>query len=95
MQPAVSDGQRRQVRDTHACMHGRMHAPTHTRAHTRTRTHAHTPCPPHQDPNPEDPLNKDAAAKLQENARSFESYVQRSINYGLQIDGAWFPPCAG
>ncbi|GBF89907.1 NEDD8-conjugating enzyme Ubc12 [Raphidocelis subcapitata] len=47
------------------------------------------------DPNPEDPLNKDAAAKLQDSARSFESYVQRSIHYGMQIDGAWFPPCAG
>lgn len=63
---------------------------------TRERTHARTRGPhPLQDPNPEDPLNKDAAAKLQENARTFESYVQRSIQYGMQIDGTWFPPCAG
>lgn len=48
-----------------------------------------------QDPNPEDPLNKDAAAKLQDSARAFESYVQRSIQYGMQIDGTFFPPCAG
>eukprot|EP00877_Chromochloris_zofingiensis_P000681 jgi/Chrzof1/10613/Cz05g05070.t1 len=45
------------------------------------------------DPNPEDPLNKDAATKLQENPRQFESYVQRSISYGVQIDGHYFPPC--
>jgi methionine-rich copper-binding protein CopC len=47
-----------------------------------------------QDPNPEDPLNKEAAAKFQENQRQFESYVQRSIHYGAQIDGEYFPPCA-
>lgn len=47
------------------------------------------------DPNPEDPLNKDAAAKLQEGARAFESYVQRSIHHGMSIDGTYFPPCAG
>ncbi|WIA12475.1 hypothetical protein OEZ86_003435 [Tetradesmus obliquus] len=46
------------------------------------------------DPNPEDPLNKEAAAKFQENQRQFESYVQRSIHYGAQIDGEFFPPCA-
>lgn len=45
------------------------------------------------DPNPEDPLNKDAAQKLQENPTSFESYVQRSIKYGVQIDGHYFPAC--
>jgi ubiquitin-conjugating enzyme E2 M len=46
-----------------------------------------------QDPNPEDPLNKEAAAKFQENPRQFESYVQRSIHYGAQIDSQYFPPC--
>jgi len=45
------------------------------------------------DPNPEDPLNKDAAQKLQENSSSFENYVQRSIKYGVQIDGHYFPAC--
>jgi len=46
-----------------------------------------------QDPNPEDPLNKEAAVKFQENQRNFESTVQRSIHYGAQIDGQYFPPC--
>lgn len=45
------------------------------------------------DPNPEDPLNKEAAVKFQENQRNFESTVQRSIHYGAQIDGQYFPPC--
>eukprot|EP00775_Hariotina_reticulata_P009112 gene9112-9281_t len=44
------------------------------------------------DPNPEDPLNKEAATKFQENPRQFESYVQRSIHYGAQIDNQYFPP---
>ena len=47
------------------------------------------------DPNPEDPLNRAAAAKLQEGARAFEASVQRSIHYGANIDGSYFPPCAG
>jgi hypothetical protein len=46
-----------------------------------------------QDPNPEDPLNKDAAQKLKDNPSSFENYVQRSIKYGVQIDGTYFPAC--
>jgi hypothetical protein len=48
-----------------------------------------------KDPNPEDPLNKDAAARLRDSARAFEAHVQRSIHNGMQIDGTWFPPCAG
>lgn len=47
-----------------------------------------------QDPNPEDPLNKEAAQKFQESQRIFEQTVQRSINYGAQIGSDYFPPCA-
>jgi ubiquitin-conjugating enzyme E2 M len=47
-----------------------------------------------QDPNPEDPLNKEAAQKFQESQRNFESLVQRSIHYGSQIGSMFFPPCA-
>jgi ubiquitin-conjugating enzyme E2 M len=47
-----------------------------------------------QDPNPEDPLNKEAAQKFQESQRIFEQTVQRSINYGAQIGNDYFPPCA-
>jgi hypothetical protein len=65
----------------------------------------HAPPPPHdnppppqkknttQDPNPEDPLNKEAAAKFQESSRSFELIVQRAIRSGSHIDGHYFPPC--
>ncbi|KAK9808637.1 hypothetical protein WJX72_000977 [[Myrmecia] bisecta] len=45
------------------------------------------------DPNPEDPLNKEAAAMLSNNARQFESSVQASIHRGAYIDGNYFPPC--
>lgn len=47
-----------------------------------------------QDPNPEDPLNKEAAQKFQESQRTFEQTVQRSIHYGAQIGSDYFPPCA-
>jgi ubiquitin-conjugating enzyme E2 M len=47
-----------------------------------------------QDPNPEDPLNKEAAQKYQESQRNFETIVQRSIHYGAQIANDYFPPCA-
>lgn len=47
-----------------------------------------------QDPNPEDPLNKEAAQKFQESQRNFETIVQRSIHYGAQIANDYFPPCA-
>lgn len=46
-----------------------------------------------QDPNPEDPLNKEAAVAFQENPRRFEGDVQRAIHYGHIIGGQHFPPC--
>jgi len=45
------------------------------------------------DPNPEDPLNKEAAEMFQNNQRSFENMVSKSIMYGMHINGAYFPPC--
>ncbi len=46
-----------------------------------------------QDPNPEDPLNKEAAEMQQSNPRQFESQVQASILRGAYINGNFFPPC--
>lgn len=46
-----------------------------------------------QDPNPEDPLNKEAAEMFQNNQRSFESMVARSILHGAHISNTYFPPC--
>lgn len=45
------------------------------------------------DPNPEDPLNKEAAQMFQDNIRQFENYVQRSIHHGHYINNQYFPPC--
>mmetsp|Transcript_11542 Transcript_11542/g.20492 ORF Transcript_11542/g.20492 Transcript_11542/m.20492 type:complete len:186 (-) Transcript_11542:778-1335(-) len=45
------------------------------------------------DPNPEDPLNKEAAQAYQENPKSFEAAVQRSIMHGTSIAGQHFPAC--
>uniref|UniRef100_A0A061SAD8 Ubiquitin-conjugating enzyme E2 M n=1 Tax=Tetraselmis sp. GSL018 TaxID=582737 RepID=A0A061SAD8_9CHLO len=45
------------------------------------------------DPNPEDPLNKEAAEMFQNNPRSFESMVAKSIMRGAYINGNFFPPC--
>lgn len=44
-------------------------------------------------PNPEDPLNKDAAHLMERNEKQFEAQVHRSINHGTTIDGEHFPPC--
>jgi hypothetical protein len=49
--------------------------------------------PPHQDPNPDDPLNKEAAIAFQDNLRRFETDVQRAIAHGHHIAGQYFPPC--
>lgn len=46
------------------------------------------------DPNPDDPLNKEAANLLTGNARQFENYVQRSIHTGCNIEGNYFPACS-
>lgn len=46
-----------------------------------------------QDPNPDDPLNKEAAVAFQENPRRFEMDVQRAIMHGHVINGQMFPPC--
>jgi len=43
------------------------------------------------DPNPEDPLNKEAAEMMQNNLRSFESMVARSVVHGATINGTYFP----
>ena len=47
-----------------------------------------------QDPNPDDPLNKEAANMLTSNPRQFELFVQRSIQSGHTIEGTFFPPCS-
>jgi ubiquitin-conjugating enzyme E2 M len=46
-----------------------------------------------KDPNPEDPLNKEAAEMFQNNQRAFESMVAKSISHGANINGMYFPPC--
>eukprot|EP00246_Nothoceros_aenigmaticus_P011211 TRINITY_DN2978_c0_g1_i1.p1 TRINITY_DN2978_c0_g1~~TRINITY_DN2978_c0_g1_i1.p1 ORF type:complete len:185 (+),score=38.69 TRINITY_DN2978_c0_g1_i1:218-772(+) len=44
------------------------------------------------DPNPDDPLNHEAAEVLRENARQFETNVRRSMNGGY-VNGHLFPRC--
>lgn len=45
------------------------------------------------DPNPDDPLNKEAAVAYQDSPRQFELNVQRAIMHGHIINGQVFPPC--
>lgn len=45
------------------------------------------------DPNPDDPLNKEAAQMFTDNPKSFEMNVQRSIIHGAVIQNLYFPPC--
>lgn len=46
-----------------------------------------------QDPNPDDPLNKEAAEMQTNSPRQFEARVQASILRGCSINGHYFPPC--
>lgn len=48
--------------------------------------------PPPQEPNPEDPLNKEAAEVLQSNRRLFEQNVQRSLRGGY-VGATYFERC--
>jgi ubiquitin-protein ligase len=45
-----------------------------------------------QDPNPEDPLNTEAAALMKSNERKFESDVTAAVNKGHYILNTYFPP---
>lgn len=45
------------------------------------------------DPNPSDPLNKEAAEMLISQPRQFESYVQSSIQRGCYINNVYWPAC--
>mmetsp|Transcript_1522 Transcript_1522/g.4520 ORF Transcript_1522/g.4520 Transcript_1522/m.4520 type:complete len:181 (-) Transcript_1522:957-1499(-) len=45
------------------------------------------------DPNPDDPLNKDAAEVFVTQRSTFERQVQQSILRGAHINGSYFPPC--
>lgn len=47
-----------------------------------------------QEPNVDDPLNKEAAEKLAQDPRGFERIVRTSISRGERINGAYFPPCS-
>ena len=44
------------------------------------------------DPNPEDPLNKEAAKVLRENPTQFQSNVRKTL-HGAYIGNTYFPPC--
>eukprot|EP01024_Parvocaulis_polyphysoides_P053080 TRINITY_DN5275_c0_g1_i1.p2 TRINITY_DN5275_c0_g1~~TRINITY_DN5275_c0_g1_i1.p2 ORF type:complete len:183 (-),score=20.85 TRINITY_DN5275_c0_g1_i1:326-874(-) len=45
------------------------------------------------EPNPDDPLNKDAAEYFRRDRKRFEIVVQRAITSGASIEGEYFPPC--
>jgi ubiquitin-conjugating enzyme E2 M len=45
------------------------------------------------DPNPEDPLNKEAAEMFKNQRKAFETQVAQSITRGAYIGGNHFPPC--
>jgi hypothetical protein len=46
-----------------------------------------------QDPNPDDPLNKEAAEALVSQRPAFERQVQSAIGRGAHIGSHYFPPC--
>lgn len=50
---------------------------------------------PPQAPNPDDPLNKEAAQMMQQSPAQFERLVSQSITRGCSIGGEYFPPARG
>lgn len=46
-------------------------------------------------PNPDDPLNKEAAQMMQQSPAQFERLVSQSITRGCSIGGEYFPPARG
>lgn len=46
-----------------------------------------------QDPNVDDPLNKEAAQMMSQDRAKFERLVKLSISRGQEINGTYFPPC--
>ena len=46
-----------------------------------------------QDPNPDDPLNKEAAEALVSDRYTFERQVQAAISRGTSIGRDYFPAC--
>ena len=48
-----------------------------------------------QAPNPDDPLNKEAAQMMQQSPAQFERTVAQSITRGCSIGGEYFPPARG
>ena len=46
-----------------------------------------------QDPNVDDPLNKEAAKMMAQHRDRFERLVRSSITRGETIDGEYFPAC--
>lgn len=48
-----------------------------------------------QAPNPDDPLNKEAADAMQTTPSQFERQVTLSITRGCSIGGEYFPPARG
>ena len=51
--------------------------------------------PPRQAPNPDDPLNKEAAAMMQQSPAQFERLVAQSVSRGCTIGSDYFPPARG
>lgn len=47
------------------------------------------------DPNPDDPLNKNASTMMQTDRAGFEQVVRGAVRRGMRIGGVYFPPAQG
>jgi ubiquitin-conjugating enzyme E2 M len=48
-----------------------------------------------QAPNPDDPLNKEAAQMMHSSAATFERHVATTVSRGGAVGGEFFPPARG
>ena len=47
------------------------------------------------DPNPDDPLNREAAEAMRANRAAFDVLVRRLVRSGGEVGGEYFPKCQG
>lgn len=47
------------------------------------------------DPNPDDPLNREAAEAMRSNKAAFEQVVHKLVKGGGYVGGEFFPKCQG
>ena len=88
-----ADGTMHALHNAVACLWPRAEYVTKRRRSKARRREHHQTQGSVQDPNVDDPLNKEAAQMMSQDRSKFERLVKLSITRGQEINGTYFPPC--